>query len=182
MTITQITKSFGTDTAHFLLNHPGKCQHLHGHRYTFDITLTGNMVENDHGEVATAGMLVDFTYLKQAFEETVGNWDHGILLPFTDEAFAASYDMLEELGLTEMLGLVNRDKIFCLGRNPTAENMSILAARKLAYWLAKYCPLALQIHSVAVRVWETPTSSAYFITGMPRYLGNSEGTDDYSRI
>lgn len=46
------------DSAHRLPNHPGKCQHLHGHTYKVIVTVYGEPNPK-------TGMLIDFGYIKE---------------------------------------------------------------------------------------------------------------------
>src|SRR5262245_60484552 len=54
------------DCAHFLPGHP-KCGSLHGHTYTIEITVEGE-VRN--------GMVIDFGDLKRFAREVLANYDH----------------------------------------------------------------------------------------------------------
>jgi 6-pyruvoyltetrahydropterin/6-carboxytetrahydropterin synthase len=56
-----VTKVFKTDASHILPDHHGKCQNLHGHTYTYEITVArgyGNDALDYKGPAR--GMVVDF--------------------------------------------------------------------------------------------------------------------------
>ena len=68
------------DAAHFLRNFKGKCERLHGHRYTVEVALQSE-------EVDESGIAFDFTELKERLRELAGRLDHQNLNeipPFTE--------------------------------------------------------------------------------------------------
>lgn len=71
--VVEVTLRYEFDAAHRLPNHPGKCRHLHGHRYVAEVTVTGQVDEE-------TGMICDFADLKKAIKDTIGPWDHSLLL------------------------------------------------------------------------------------------------------
>lgn len=83
----ELHKSFNISAAH-LVPHPdaGKCQNLHGHTYTIDLTIAGD-------DLSDAGFLVDFRDLKRLIHD---KYDHTLLndhkefkyTPPTSETFA----------------------------------------------------------------------------------------------
>lgn len=58
-----VTKQFTFDAAHHLHCYEGKCKNLHGHTYRLKITISGYVNE--------IGMVVDFSYIKKIYEETI---------------------------------------------------------------------------------------------------------------
>ncbi len=65
--------------AHRLRNYNGKCENLHGHNYTVELTV--------HGESLVNGMLMDFALLKQKLDTVLKVLDHGYIneiAPFTE--------------------------------------------------------------------------------------------------
>lgn len=69
----QTTKRFHFDSAHSLINYPGKCSQLHGHRWVLDVTLEAK-VNSD------TGLSVDFSDIKKHVEEEViSTLDHKYL-------------------------------------------------------------------------------------------------------
>lgn len=156
-----ICKTYGIEAAHYLDGHYGKCAYMHGHHYKFELELTGVMTDTSREGVTIPGILLDFSYLKRAFDDVVGPWDHGLLMPLTP----LEWEILAQrtpLDFLEKLGLNNYSKIFCLGINPTAENLAISAAAGMAEWLQYQCPVYSDLHTLRVRVWETETCWAEF--------------------
>lgn len=54
----RLTKRAVFDAAHFLPSHPGKCQHLHGHRWEVTAVLETRLLPKD-------GMVADFGEVKR---------------------------------------------------------------------------------------------------------------------
>ena len=57
------------EAAHRIAGYPGKCDRLHGHSWTVEISAVGN-------ELDELGMLVDFKKVKQAAMEILDRMDH----------------------------------------------------------------------------------------------------------
>ncbi|MCK4787456.1 MAG: 6-carboxytetrahydropterin synthase, partial [Desulfobacteraceae bacterium] len=53
----EATKIVTFDSAHRLLNHPGKCRSLHGHTYKLEVTFQAQELQN--------GMVYDFGDMKK---------------------------------------------------------------------------------------------------------------------
>lgn len=67
-----VTKIFTFDAAHYLTNYYGKCEKLHGHTYTLEVTL--------EGEVQSNGLVIDFVTLKRVVKKHVlEKLDHNLL-------------------------------------------------------------------------------------------------------
>ena len=60
------------EAAHRIAGYPGKCDRLHGHSWTVEISAVGN-------ELDELGMLVDFKKVKQAAMEILDRMDHQYL-------------------------------------------------------------------------------------------------------
>lgn len=82
-----------------------KCQHLHGHRYEVEITVTANELNQDN-------MIVDFKKLKEIVKNTLDDkWDHGFVLKKDDPlACAISKD-------------IHTERLHLIDFNPTLEWM-----------------------------------------------------------
>ncbi|MHC4750076.1 MAG: 6-pyruvoyl trahydropterin synthase family protein [Planctomycetota bacterium] len=118
--------------AHRLFKHKGKCNHIHGHRYTVAATVIGELDED--------GMVVDFANLKNIMEERiVDKHDHSVAINKEDSV------MLDFL-------VCNNFKFILYDKDPTAEVMAEEFYRDLSRWF--------DVHSVSV--WETPTSFASY--------------------
>lgn len=57
------------DSAHFLLNYHGKCENLHGHRYTVEAAYAFETVGD-------GGMAYDFSDAKRVLREVADELDH----------------------------------------------------------------------------------------------------------
>ena len=65
----KIAKEFTFDSAHFLKDYRGKCEHLHGHTYRMRVTVEGPIQKN--------GLVADFTDIKKIVnEKVVDKLDH----------------------------------------------------------------------------------------------------------
>lgn len=58
-----VTKTFEFAASHFLTKYHGKCENLHGHNYVLEISVIGEMREDD--------LVYDFVELKQVVKEKV---------------------------------------------------------------------------------------------------------------
>ncbi|MES9969404.1 MAG: 6-carboxytetrahydropterin synthase [Candidatus Thiodiazotropha sp.] len=91
---------------HRLLNHQGKCRHLHGHNAKAVIRLEAERLD-------ALGMVCDFShigdYVKQWIDQTL---DHNMLLHKDDPVLP----LLQQAG----------ESVFVMQTNPTAENIAQL--------------------------------------------------------
>ncbi|AEV69782.1 6-carboxytetrahydropterin synthase QueD [Acetivibrio clariflavus] len=88
-----ITKVFTFDSAHSLIDYPGKCKNIHGHTYKLEVTLKGMPDKN--------GLVIDFHDLNDLVEnEILAQIDHKYL-----------NDILDFNPTCEMLGLWIWDQI-----------------------------------------------------------------------
>lgn len=136
-----ITKRLEIDAGHRLMKHEGKCRHMHGHRYAFEIEASAN----DLDEV---GRIVDFSVIKTR----VGGWldeqlDHGFIVQAGDNA------------VINFL-MADGSKHYIVGFPPTAENLSrhVLQSAQL---LLSDCGVVVE----AVTCFETPISWARCVRG-----------------
>lgn len=118
------------DMGHRLPYHNGQCHSLHGHTYTVEVTVHGDI--NTVPMAPSEGMVVDFTDVKQQLRAQIAKLDHKFLLhrydPFVKD-------------MAHLAGVVLVDFV------PTAEN------------IAQALLNAMPGVSV-VQLWETPTSFA----------------------
>ena len=148
-----VTRRFEFDAGHRLLNHEGKCKHLHGHRYVADVTVAAT-------ELDSVGRVIDFGSLKQLIGGWIdAQWDHNMIL-HQDDPLAKMWSGL--VAVQEQIRSITKpiEEIF-QGRapytmpfNPTAENIA-KCLYKVAIELVKE-PIIV----VNVKVWETPNCSA----------------------
>ena len=64
------------DSAHFLAGYNGKCANIHGHRWTVEVKIKGEELQQS-GE--KRGMLIDFSDLKKAVKELADSFDHSLI-------------------------------------------------------------------------------------------------------
>lgn len=118
---------------HRLLDHRGKCRHLHGHNGKVVITFEAS-------ELDDRGMVFDFGNIKRAVSRWIDeHLDHRMILHRDDPAVP----VLKELG----------EPMFLLEGNPTAENLAKLICDFAA---GRGYPVA------EVRLWETPACCAVY--------------------
>lgn len=68
-----VTKSFTFDAAHKLPGYVGLCANLHGHRWTLDITVEGEIHKQ-------TGMVLDFSVMKKIVDTAIiSKFDHGYI-------------------------------------------------------------------------------------------------------
>ena len=65
------------DSAHFLSGYQGKCSNLHGHRWTIEV-LVGKETLQEAGQMR--GMVLDFGDLKHALRELAACYDHALII------------------------------------------------------------------------------------------------------
>ena len=136
-----ITRRLEFDAGHRIPDHKSQCRHLHGHRYAIEITLSGDIIEQD-GDAAN-GMVMDFSQVKEiAKTHLVDAWDHSFL------AYAGDHAIID------FLATLPGHKTVVLKRVPTAENLAQTAFDILdaAYRDTYGNHLRLQ----RVRLYETP--------------------------
>lgn len=126
-----VVKEFTFDAAHYLPNHPGKCQNTHGHTYRLQVGFKGPV------DLET-GMVVDFGYIKEMIKErVVDRLDHRYLNLLNEEE-----------------PIIPEFPYFL----PTAENMVIWIVGELKRALKIVYDDLVKLS--LVRLYETPTSYA----------------------
>ena len=140
-----ITRRLEFDAGHRIPNHNSQCKHLHGHRYTIEITLSGDIITAEG--VSEQGMVMDFSDVKHiAKEQVVDAWDHAFLVYRGDKA------------VLDFLNSLPNHKTVVLEVIPTAENLAKVAFGLLlnAYRDTYGNHLKLE----RVRLYETPNNWA----------------------
>ncbi|MGH8728120.1 MAG: 6-carboxytetrahydropterin synthase QueD [Burkholderiales bacterium] len=138
----RITCRLEFDAGHRIPYHKSQCQHLHGHRYAVEITLSGDIIATEGAP--EQGMVMDFSEVKTiARQNLVEPWDHAFLVYRRDGP------------VVEFLRSLKGHKTVELECIPTAENLSVEAFRILdaAYRNAYGKKVRLE----RVRLYETPT-------------------------
>lgn len=141
----QITTRLEFDAGHRIPCHKSQCRNLHGHRYAIEITLSGDVIQQEGS--SEQGMVMDFSDVKAiARKAVVDVWDHAFLVYQGD---AAVRDFLESLP---------DHKTVVMQSVPTAENMAAEAFRLLdALYRDTY---GNHLRLERVRLFETPNSWA----------------------
>ena len=131
------TRRFEWDSGHRVLGHGGKCRHIHGHRYSAEVTVSAEQLDS-------LGMVLDFSVLKQKVGNWIeSSWDHRLLLCYDDP-------QLEYLTKTE-----EQPPYVMPTGNPTAENMAQVLFQEASKLLE-----GTGIKVVHVRLYETPNCAA----------------------
>ncbi|MBR6580096.1 MAG: 6-carboxytetrahydropterin synthase QueD [Ruminococcus sp.] len=135
----KLTASAAFDSAHFLSGYNGKCANIHGHRWTVEVTINGEKLQ-ESGE--KRGMLIDFGDLKRAVRDLAESFDHTLIYE-RDSLKASTLDALkgENFSLTEV------------SFRPTAENFAKHFYELLAFHGLPVC---------TVTVYETPDNCATY--------------------
>ena len=142
---TTITKFIEIDMGHRVPNHKSKCRNIHGHRYKIEAVVHDKVITKEGA--SDEGMVMDFGDLKQIMmEEIDAKYDHGFVMYDGDE-FVKDFRVFKQLG----------QKIIFTTFIPTAENLA-----KLWFHTIKNKLLEKGIKLKGLRVWETPSSTAYY--------------------
>ncbi len=106
-----ITRKLEFDAGHRIPDHKSQCRNLHGHRYTLEITLVGNVIEQEGN--SDNGMIMDFSDVKAlAKQYLVDVWDHAFLVYSGDDA------------VRDFLASLPGHKTVTIDRIPTVENLA----------------------------------------------------------
>lgn len=141
----QITTRLEFDAGHRIPCHKSQCRNLHGHRYAIEITLSGDIIQQEN--TSENGMVMDFSDVKAiARRAVVDVWDHAFLVYKND---AAVLDFLNSLP---------DHKTVVMSAVPTAENMAAEAFRILQAEYQDTYGNHLKLERV--RLYETPNSWA----------------------
>jgi len=141
----QITTRLEFDAGHRIPHHKSQCKNLHGHRYSIEITLSGDIIHDENA--SEDGMVMDFSDVKTIAKEAVVNvWDHAFLVYKND------------LEVLNFLNTLENHKTVIFPTVPTAENMAHEAFKilKSKYHDTYGNHLTLE----KVRLYETPNNWA----------------------
>ncbi len=144
------TKIMRTETAHRLTNYSGRCSHLHGHSYRWEVTAGAP-------ELDERGMIIDFGDLKKAMHKVLDPWDHALILHNKDPMVID----LENQRALDLLNATNGEaaRLFVYNFNPTAENLARYSLNLIKN------ELPLPIFLVKMRVFETESC---YVDVLPR--------------
>jgi len=147
----QVSKQYRTETGHRLNDYDGKCSHLHGHSYLWEVT-----VDSEH--LSDNGMVVDFKDLKKAMVTVLEPLDHAMVLHHADP-LVKNHTTTELANVFKATNGAN-PRLFIWPVNPTAENFADWAAMEIQRLL----PIGKTV--VQVKVWETVNSCATWDIGL----------------
>lgn len=141
----QITTRLEFDAGHRIPSHKSQCRNLHGHRYAIEITLSGDIIQQEG--CSDQGMVMDFSDVKAIARKTVVDvWDHAFLV------YRGDAEILNFLNSLPGHRTVIMDSV------PTAENMAVEAFRILkSHYHGTY---GNHLKLERVRLYETPNSWA----------------------
>lgn len=129
----QIEREIDFCYGHRILNHAGKCGHLHGHNARVIVSLQSESLNE-------LGMVFDFADVKSILMPWIDeNLDHRMIL-HREDPFVP---VLQEL----------REPLFLLDDNPTAESIAKLI---FDFSVEREMPVT------EVRLWETPSCVAIY--------------------
>ncbi|RJF95803.1 6-carboxytetrahydropterin synthase QueD [Noviherbaspirillum saxi] len=136
-----ITRKLEFDAGHRIPDHKSQCRNLHGHRYTLEITLIGEVIEVEGS--SDNGMIMDFSDVKAlAKQHLVDVWDHAFLAYEKDTA------------VLEFLASLPGHKTVIIDRIPTVENLARTAFDILHAVFSDRYGTGLRLHKLVLH--ETP--------------------------
>ncbi len=136
-----ITRKLEFDAGHRIPDHKSQCRNLHGHRYTIEITLIGDVIEEEGS--SDNGMLMDFSDVKAlANQHLVHVWDHAFLV----------YD--KDVAVRDFLASLPDHKTVVINKIPTVENLARTAFDILKPVYRDRYGTGLRLHRIVLH--ETP--------------------------
>ena len=143
-----ITRKLEFDAGHRIPDHKSQCRNLHGHRYTLEITLTGQVITAEGN--SDNGMIMDFSDVKAiAKDHLVDVWDHAFLVYEKDHA------------VKEFLASLPDHKTVVIDRIPTVENLAAVAFGILKAAFKDRYGTGLHLHKLVLH--ETPNCWAEIV-------------------
>jgi 6-pyruvoyltetrahydropterin/6-carboxytetrahydropterin synthase len=141
MALIRLTKEFKFEMAHALEGYDGPCKHIHGHSYTFSVTILGTPIEDPSS--AKLGMVMDFGDLKKIVKRLIVDvFDHALVL----RESTASKVLKDNSAFF--------DKLILVPYQPSSENLLVDFAARIRGEL----PSEVKLYSLKLR--ETVTSLA----------------------
>ena len=138
-----VTKQYRTETGHRLMNYKGKCAHLHGHSYLWEVTVQSPRLDE-------RGMVIDFKELKAVMEKILEPLDHAMLINLKDPILHVLKNMPATNG--------QDSRTLGVSFNPTAENMAYHYGVAMNAIFDASGGLFYSIYKI--KLWETATSFA----------------------
>ncbi len=136
-----ITRKLEFDAGHRIPDHKSQCRNLHGHRYTLEITLVGQVIEQEGS--SDNGMIMDFSDVKSlAKTHLVDVWDHAFIVYEKDQA------------VRDFLATIPDHKTVIIEHIPTVENLARTAFTILRSAFKDHYGTGLRLHKLVLH--ETP--------------------------
>ncbi|MCM0044564.1 MAG: 6-carboxytetrahydropterin synthase QueD [Burkholderiaceae bacterium] len=136
-----ITRKLEFDAGHRIPDHKSQCRNLHGHRYTLEITLVGQVIEQEGN--SDNGMIMDFSDVKAlAKQHLVDVWDHAFLVYAKDAP------------VRDFLASLPGHKTVVIDCIPTVENLARTAFAILKAAYTDRFGTGLRLHKLVLH--ETP--------------------------
>ena len=172
----KVTKHLRTETGHRLTNYVGRCAHLHGHSYLWEVTARSS-------ELDCKNMVMDFKDLKKAMNTVLDPLDHCMVLAPDDPLWSLNAYVshpeggCKDVSLQRALHPTNdvdeRPRLTVWHDNPTAESFAKWALEKIQQELETLFTtkhpftegFTMPYYICSVKVWETATSYAEASSG-----------------
>lgn len=136
-----ITRKLEFDAGHRIPDHKSQCRNLHGHRYTLEITLVGQVIEQEGS--SDNGMIMDFSDVKSlAKAHLVDVWDHAFIVYEKDQT------------VRDFLATIPDHKTVIIEHIPTVENLARTAFCILRSAFKDHYGTGLRLHKLVLH--ETP--------------------------
>ena len=141
----EITTRMEFDAGHRIPSHKSSCKNLHGHRYAIEVTVKGDIIDEE--QKSDFGMVMDFKDAKELIRQTIVTpWDHAFIV----------YEKDHEV--INFLATLKDHKTVIFPKVPTAENMALVAMENLKKVF--YDNYKEAIIPIKVRLYETPNNWA----------------------
>ena len=90
----EITTRMEFDSGHRIPNHKSTCRNLHGHRYALEVTITGDIIDEEN--ISDFGMVMDFKDAKSLIKKVIVEpWDHAFIVYEKDKEVLDFLNSLE---------------------------------------------------------------------------------------
>ena len=168
-----ITRKLEIDAAHRITTHGSKCRHIHGHRYTIEVTCEAQTLVTDGTET---DMVLDFSFLKREMIKHIDEpCDHGFILYIHDDELlqrlcpdntdwqewkATLAAEVDKRGYCSTTNSYMETRLYLIPSQSTAECLAKHWYERLEPVLNNYNASKVQIQSVTV--WETPNCYAVY--------------------
>jgi 6-pyruvoyltetrahydropterin/6-carboxytetrahydropterin synthase len=110
----EITTRMEFDAGHRIPSHKSTCRNLHGHRYAIEVTISGDIINQENE--SDFGMVMDFKDAKDVIKRLIVEpWDHAFIV------------FEKDLEVLDFLNSMKDHKTIVFPKVPTAENMALVA-------------------------------------------------------